>query len=76
MFSYPILTQIMDYFSCSQPNALFYWINMKKGFQKILYTLRCDMVTSFLHYTDVADRRKAANVRLYVFIFPQAGIGM
>ena len=36
--------------------------NMKKGFQKILNTLRCDMVTSFYHCNDVTKRR-AASVR-------------
>ena len=37
----------------------------ERGFQKILNTLRCDiiimcgMVTSFLHYNDVTDQRAA-----------------
>ena len=40
--------------------------NTRKDFQKVLNTLRCDMVTSFLHYNDVTDGR-AASVRLFVF---------
>ena len=39
----------------------------EKYFQKILNTLRCDIVTSFYHYNDVTDRR-AASVRLFVFL--------
>ena len=42
------------------------WKNLKKAVQKVLNTLRCDMVTSFKHYNDVTDRR-VASVRLFVF---------
>ena len=42
----------------------------KEDLQKILNTLRCDIVTSILHDNDVTDRR-AASVQLFVFsIFP------
>ena len=62
IFFYPILTRIMDYFSCSPLNTAFYIGKKGNGFQKILNTLRCDMVTSFYHYFDVTDRR-AVSVR-------------
>ena len=39
---------------------------MKKDFQKILDTLRCNMVTSFYHCNDVTERH-VASVRLVVF---------
>ena len=41
---------------------ILYWKSMKKDFQKILKSLKCDMVTSFIHYNDVTDRR-ATSVR-------------
>ena len=77
IFFYPILTRIMDYFSCSPLNTAFYIGKQGNGFQKILNTLRCDMVTSFYHYFDVADRR-AVSVRptcgCSFFIFPTGEI--
>ena len=39
---------------------------MKEAFQKILNTLRCDMVTSFKYYNGVRNQRKAS-VRIIVF---------
>ena len=42
---YPILTRIMDYFSCSPLITAFYIGKHEKDLQKILNTLRCDMVT-------------------------------
>ena len=49
-----------------------------KDFQKILNTLRCDIVTSFSHYNDVTERR-AASVRptcgSSFFIFPTGWYG-
>ena len=39
-FFYPTLTRIVDSFSCSPLNTSFY---VKKGYQKFLNTLRCDM---------------------------------
>ena len=65
-FFYPILTWIMDSFSCSPLITSFILEKRGKDFQKILNTLRCDMVTSFLHYDDFTDRR-ATSVRLFVF---------
>ena len=46
-FFYPTLTLIMDTFSCSPLNTSFILEKCGKDFQKILNTLRCDMVTSF-----------------------------
>ena len=70
-FFYPVLTRIMDSFSFF--SLYIRKKNIKKNFQKILNTPRCDMVTSFLHYNDVTDRR-AASVRptcgCSFFIFP------
>ena len=44
----------------------FYWKRTRKRLSKILNTLRCDMVMSFLHYNDVMDRRTA---RVWLFVF-------
>ena len=44
----------------------FYWKRTRKRLAKILNTLRCDMVMSFLHYNDVMDRRTA---RVWLFVF-------
>ena len=44
---YPILTRIMDSFSCSPLNTLFILEKRCKVIQKILNTLRCDMVMSY-----------------------------
>ena len=38
----------------------------EKGFQEILNTLRCDMVTKFLHFDDVTDRRLPSLLLLYL----------
>ena len=46
-FYYPILSPVMDYVSCSPLDTSFYIEKREKDFQKILNTLRCDMVTSF-----------------------------
>ena len=46
---YPILTRMMDYFSCSPLNTS---LILKKKTLKIQNTLRCDMVISFYHYND------------------------
>ena len=54
------------FFLLTTKYVILYWKNIKKDFQKILNTLRCDMVTSFSHFNDVTDRR-AASVRLFVF---------
>ena len=74
----PILTRMMDSsFSLAHHLMLhLYWKKLEKDFQKILNTLRCDMVASFKQYNDVTDRH-AASVRLYVFLFsPRAGTGV
>ena len=70
-------TKIMDSFSRSPLNtSIIKEKNLGKDFQKILNTLRCDMVTSFSHYNGVTDRR-AASVRLFVFLsFLRADIGV
>ena len=65
-FFYPTLTRIMDTFSCSPLYTSFYIGKHEKDFQKILNTLRCDIVTSFKHYNDVTNQR-AASVRLFFF---------
>ena len=65
-FFYPILTRIMDSFSCSPHNYSFILEKRGEYFQKILNTLRCDLVTSFKHYNAITDRR-AASVQLFVF---------
>ena len=44
----------------------------EEGFQIILNTLRCDMVTSFKHYNDIMDRRVAVRF----LSFPGAGTGL
>ena len=44
---YPTLTRIMDSFSCSPLNTSFYIRKTWKGFQNILNSLWCDLVTSF-----------------------------
>ena len=57
---YPILTQIIDSFSCLPLNISFYIGKTWKGFQKILNTLRsdiCEMVTSIEHYRSTCSRR-------------------
>ena len=46
-FFYPILTRIMDSVSCSPLKTSFILEKLEKDFQKILNTLRCDMVMSF-----------------------------
>ena len=76
-FFYSILTQIMDSFSCSPFNTSFILEKLSIDFQKILNTLRCDTVTSFLHRNDVTGRR-AASVGLFVFFlsFPRTGTGV
>ena len=51
-FFYPILTQIMKSFFAHRYIPHFVFENIKI-FQKILKTLRCDIVTSFKHYNDV-----------------------
>ena len=56
----------MDSFSCSSLNASFILEKLESDFQKILNTLRGNMVTSFKHYNYVTDRR-ATSVRLFVF---------
>ena len=53
-------------FSCSPFNTLFILDKTRKTFQKILNTLRCDMVASFLNYSDVMDQR-TASMRLLVY---------
>ena len=68
----PILTRIIDYFSCLPRNTSFILKQHGKDFQKILNMLECDMMTSFLHLCDVTDRR-AASGRLFVF-YPSLGL--
>ena len=55
-FFYPTLTRIMDSFSCSPLHTSFYVGKYEKDFEKILNSLRCDMVMSFFHYNDIKDR--------------------
>ena len=75
-FFYSILSRIMDSFSCSTLHTSFILEKLEQDFQKILNTLRCDILTSFLHYNDVTDRR-ADSVRLFVFLsFLRAGTGV
>ena len=50
-----------------------------KGFQKILNSLRCDMVTSFEHFKDVTHRRATSVLPAYVctfLSFPRAVMGL
>ena len=47
------------FFFCSSRNTSFYIGKHEKSFQKMLNTLRFDMVTSFEHYNDVTDQRAA-----------------
>ena len=71
---YPTLTRIMNSFYCLPLSTSFiFGKKLEKGFQKIVNTLRCDMVTSFQHYNDVTDRR-AASVRLFVFFYLSLGL--
>ena len=44
-------------FSCSPLSTAFYIGKHEKVFQKILNSLRCDMVMSFKHCNDAKDRR-------------------
>ena len=45
----PILTQILDSFSCSPLKILHLLEKLEKDFQKILNTLRCDTMTSLIN---------------------------
>ena len=54
-------------------NGSFYIGKHKKDFQKILNTLRFDMVTSFEHYNDVTDQC-AVDVRLFIFFYLSHGL--
>ena len=50
----------------------------EKGFQKILYMLRCNIVTSFLHYNDITDPCGASvclTCGCSFFIFPMGWYG-
>ena len=73
-FFYPTLTRIiLEYLLLlTFKYRILYWKNMKKSFQKILNSLRCDAVTSFQHYNDGTDRRAASVRPTYdcCFIFP------
>ena len=61
------------FFPCPPLNASFI-LEKKRGkdFQKILNRMRCDTVTSFLHYNDVTDG--CAAVRFSSL--PRAGTGV
>ena len=61
-FFYPILTLIIDYFSCSPISTAFSVRKSLKRLQKILNSLRCDMVISFN-----ITMMSRVDVRLFVF---------
>ena len=67
---YPILTRIIDSFSCTRQNTLYCIGKREKRFQKILNTLRCDihsLVTCWRHFnitmTPQIDVRPACSRR-------------
>ena len=70
----------MDAFSCSPLSTTFYIEKKthKKGFQKILNSLICDMVTSFKHDNDITDQPATSllpTCGCSFFIFPMGWYG-
>ena len=73
-FFYPVLTRIMYSFLAHLIPHL-YLKKIEQAYQKILNTLRCNMVTSFQHYNGVTDHVRTACG--YCFLsFPKTGTGM
>ena len=72
-FFHPIITRIMDSFSCSLLNTSFY---IGKGFQKNLNTLKCDIgdliLTFQWRHGSTCDQRVAVRF----LPFPWAGTGI
>ena len=54
---------------------ILYWKEHEKGFQKVLNSLRCNMVTSFYHNGNVTDQR-AGDVRLFAFLISKFSLGL
>ena len=72
-YFYPILTWLMDYFSCSRFKTAFSF--SKKGFQKFLNTMRCD-ITWIRHFNITMTSLFFQCVVVRFLSFPRFGVGM